>query len=37
MITAWLAITVAAVASATMGARSKVGVIWKNQSWFSMA
>jgi len=32
VITAWLAMTVAAVAMITIGARRNSGVIWKNQS-----
>ena len=32
VITAWLAMTVAAVARITIGARTISGVIWKNQS-----
>ena len=32
VMTAWLAITVAAVARITIGARATTGIIWKNQS-----
>ncbi len=32
VITAWLAMTVAAVASITIGTRRITGTIWKNQS-----